>query len=318
MSEPTLALCIPAYNAAWCLPRLLESAAAQTVPFDEVVVYDDCSPDDQVAVAERFGARVVRGEVNVGCSAGKNRLAEATDCDWVHFHDADDELKPMFVEEAWKWMALGDEAPDVVLFSYEERDNETGSPIDTRRFDDAALRADPVAYTIREQVNPFCGIYRRSAFLAVGGYDLDPDVLYNEDVAFHCRMARAGLSFRADPAVTVINHRVMNSMSQANGAKCVRAQYHVMRKAAEHALPQHQPLVAGRLWEIAGVAGSYLDWGTADAALRLARQLGGPVPGAGAGSAAFRAVATVAPRSALRFRERVVRALRPQLRTSNG
>ena len=311
----TLALCIPAYNAAWCLPRLLESAAAQTVPFDEILVYDDCSPDNQVEVAEAHGARVVRGDVNVGCSGGKNRLAEATRCDWIHFHDADDELMPDFVERARAWMALDDQAPDVVLFSYEERDNETGAYIHTRRFDDEALQADPVAYTIKEQVNPFCGLYRRSAFLAAGGYDLDPNVLYNEDVAFHCRMARAGLSFRADPAVTVINHRVTNSMSQANGAKCAQAQYHVMRKAAEHALPEHRPLIANRLWGIAGVAGSYLDWETADAALGLARRLDGPVPGAGAGSAVFRAAATLAPQSALRLRERVVRALRPHLRT---
>ena len=311
MPEPTLALCIPAYNAAWCLPRLLESAAAQTVPFDEILVYDDCSPDDQVEVAEAHGARVVRGDINVGCSAGKNRLAEATRCDWIHFHDADDELTPDFVEHARRWMALGDRAPDVVLFSYEERDNETGAHVHTRRFDDAALQADPVAYTIREQVNPFCGLYRRSAFLAAGGYDLDPNVLYNEDVAFHCRLARAGLSFRADPAVTVVNHRVMDSMSQANGAKCAQAQYHVMEKAARHALPRHQPLIADRLWKIAGVAGSYRDWQTSDAAATLARRLAGARPPVGAGSPAFRAAAAVAPRVALRVREAAVRYLRP-------
>ena len=312
----TLALCIPAYNAAWCLPRLLNSAAAQTVPFDEILVYDDCSPDDQVEVAESYGARVVRGDVNVGCSAGKNRLAEAATTDWLHFHDADDELKPTFVEHARTWMAMGDDAPDVVLFSYEERDNESGAYIDTRRFDDAALQADPVAYTIREQINPFCGLYRRSAFLAAGGYDLDPDVLFNEDVAFHCKMARAGLTFRADPAVTVINHRVTDSMSQANGAKCARAQYHVMRKAADGSPERVHPDVARRLWGIAGVAGSYLDWETVDAATALARRLDGPRPPASAGSGAFRAVATLAPRAAFRLRERAVRILRPELRVS--
>ena len=316
MPEPTLALCIPAYNAAWCLPRLLGSAAAQTVPFDEVLVYDDCSPDNQVEVAEAHGARVVRGDVNVGCSAGKNRLAEAASTDWLHFHDADDELMPDFVERAQPWMAMGDEAPDIVLFSYEERDNATAAYIGTRRFDDAALQADPVAYTIREQVNPFCGLYRRSAFLAAGGYDLDPDVLYNEDVAFHCKMARAGLTFRADPAVTVINHRVMDSMSQANGAKCARAQYHVMRKAAEHALPHHRPFIADRLWRIAGVAGSYSDWETSDSAAALARLLAGARPPKSAGSAAFRSVAAVAPRAALRLREAAIRYLRPRDRQS--
>lgn len=310
----TLALLVPAYNAAWCLPRLLESAAAQTVPFDDIVVYDDGSTDDTAEVATRLGARVVTGDENVGCSAGKNRLAGATDCEWVHFHDADDELLPTFVEEAQKWMARGDEAPDVVLFGYEERWDDTGELLGVRTFDDEALRADPVAYTIRRQINPFLGLYRRRVFLDAGGYDLDPEVLYNEDVAFHCKMARAGLTFRADPAVVVVNHRVRTSMSQANGAKCARAQYHVMRKAAALSGEPYHRLVADRLWSIAAVAGRYLDWETADAAARLASRLGGRVPAPSAGGPAFRALAAVSPRAALRLRETAVRRLRPALR----
>lgn len=310
-----LALCVPAYDAAWCLPRLLESAAAQTVPFDEVLVYDDASRDDTAAVAERHGARVVRGEVNVGCSAGKNRLAEETTCEWIHFHDADDELMPSFVEEAGKWMTLGDEAPDVVLFAYEERWNDTGELLGVRQFDDAALRDDPIAYTLGRQINAILGLYRRSAFLEAGGYDLDPEVYYNEDVAFHCRLARAGLSFRADPAVTVINHRLRNSMSQGNGARCARAQYHVMRKAAERSDARYHSIIADRLWTIAASAGTHLDWETGDAAVELARDLGGRVPSRSAGSPAFRIAATVVPRIALRVREHAIRRLRPHLRT---
>ncbi len=68
----TAALLIPAWNAAAWLPRLLASAAAQTTPFDETWVYDDASCDDTAAVAERLGALVIRGQTNVGCSAGKN------------------------------------------------------------------------------------------------------------------------------------------------------------------------------------------------------------------------------------------------------
>ena len=64
--ERFLALLIPAWNAAAWLPRLLASAAAQTEPFDEIWVYDDASSDDTAAIAERLGARVVRGDVNAG------------------------------------------------------------------------------------------------------------------------------------------------------------------------------------------------------------------------------------------------------------
>lgn len=312
MPDPTLALAIPAYNAAWCLPRLLTSAAAQAVPFDEILVYDDQSSDDTAAVAEAHGARVVRGDVNVGCSAGKNRLAEKASSEWIHFHDADDELKPDFVERARVWMAQGEDAPDIVLFSYEERGGETGELLSIRTFDDAALREDAVAYTIREQINPFCGLYRRSAFLAAGGYDLDPAVLYNEDVAFHCRMARAGLRFAADPAVTVVNYRYGNSMSQANLDRCIRAHVAVLTKAARESDARYHPLIAEKLWAAAGVAGSYLVWDVADEAARQARALGSKAPQTG--GRLFAWTARVSPRIALRAREHAIRRLRPHLR----
>src|SRR5690242_6343139 len=107
ISRPRLALLIPAYNAAQYLPRLLDSAARQTQSFDEIWVYDDCSTDNTAVVAERHGARVVRGDSNRGCSHGKNRLATETKCEWIHFHDADDELLPNFVVRARTWMTEG-------------------------------------------------------------------------------------------------------------------------------------------------------------------------------------------------------------------
>ena len=88
----------------------------------------------------------------------------------------------------------GSDAPDIVLFSYEERWDDTGGPSASAASMTGRL-GGPVAYTIQHQLTRSCGLYRRSAFLDAGGYDLDPDVLYNEDVAFHCRMARAGLRF---------------------------------------------------------------------------------------------------------------------------
>jgi glycosyltransferase involved in cell wall biosynthesis len=313
VSEPTLALLIPAYNAAGFLPRLLASAHAQSRPFDEIWVYDDCSTDDTSAVAEGLSARVVRGAANVGCSAGKNALTARTGCDYVHFHDADDELKPDFVAAAHEWMRPGQ--PDVVLFAFEERD-EHGRLMAVNRFDADDLVRDPVSFAIRVQINPFLGLYRREAIVAAGGHDVDPAVLYNEDVAFHLRLAQAGLSFGADPRVLVINHRRAGSMSAANGANCAAAQYRVMRKAAEHPTGARCAAeIAERLWRIAGVAAAYLDWSTADAAAALARRLS-DAPPAGAGRL-FASLCALSPPLALRARELGQRIARPVTRAAS-
>jgi hypothetical protein len=61
----TVVLCT--FNGARWLPDLLGSIAGQTRPPDELVVFDDASDDDSVAVVERFAATVpfdVRVQVN--------------------------------------------------------------------------------------------------------------------------------------------------------------------------------------------------------------------------------------------------------------
>jgi glycosyltransferase involved in cell wall biosynthesis len=311
MSHPSLALCIPAYNAAAHIQRLLESALAQTISFDEIWVYDDCSTDETGKIAVELGAKVIRGDINRGCSHGKNVLAEHTTCQWIHFHDADDALYPNFVEQAHKWMAL-ENPPDIVLFDYEWRQDDTGELIGIRKFDDAQVRRDAIAYTIREQINPFCGLYRSSAYLQAGGYDTDPLVLYNEDVAFHCRMAIAGLKFAADPTVTVINYCRVNSMSSGNQLKCFRAQFHVMRKVAESLKGQYSNEISQALWGIAGVSGAYLDWKNADSCLHLALSLNCKPPKNL--SVLFRLLCKLNPHFAIRSREWLIRLFKPQLR----
>ena len=310
--KQTLALCIPAYNADAFLPRLLKSALQQTIPIDEICVYDDCSTDDTAKIRAEFGAKVVSGDINRGCSFGKNTLAQKTSCDWIHFHDADDVLYPNFVEQAHKWM-LQDDAPDVVFFNYECRTHDTNEKLGLRIFDDAELRRDPISYTIREQINPFCGLYRRTTFLQAGGWDTDPLVLQSEDQATHGKLARAGLSFAADHNVTVINYIRRNSMTTSNFSGAARATFHVMRKAAEAVDACYYPDVCTRLWGVAGVSASYLDWENADACVSLALSLNGRIPKVT--SPIFKSLCYCNPHLAIRIRELLIRVLKPHLRS---
>jgi glycosyltransferase involved in cell wall biosynthesis len=314
MSEqaPTLALCVPAYNAASFLGRLLESARRQTVAFDEVWVYDDASTDETSAIAESFGARVVRGEANAGCSAGKNVVARRCASTWLHFHDADDSLEPVFVEAAHRWMRQP-KAPDVVFFNYRTLNHETNAPIGTREFDAAALRGDALRYCLSEQINPFCGLYRREAFLGAGGWDEDPRVLQSEDQAGHLRLALAGLRFDADPTYAVINYIRAGSMTTSNLAGAQRSTYQLMNKSAVAVPPSYHGIIAGRLWGVAGLSAAYNDWENADRSSALALRLAprAQIPG----SAWFRWLASRMPRLALRLRERLIRLLRPAARS---
>lgn len=277
MTRPSLALCIPAYNAAAFLPRLLRSAAGQKTPFDEILVYDDCSTDDTASVAESLGATVVRGERNVGCSSGKNRLAARSKSDWIHFHDADDDLTPGFTELAHRWMA-DPSAPDVVLFNYEIRMIDDGRLVGSRDFDRHALESDPARYAIRHQINPYCGLYRRESLLRVGGYDEDPAVLYNEDCRFHMHLAFSGLTFGVEPEIAVVNLERSGSMSRANAARCAVARLRVLEKAASEAPARLYRDIALEAWLVARHLASHREWPEMRRAVRLAQRLGERLP----------------------------------------
>ena len=210
-------------------------------------------------------------------------------------------------------MSRGEACPDVVLFDYEYRDNDTNELILVRKFEGHALRNDAINYAIRNQINPFCGLYRRTRITKAGGYETDSEILYNEDVAFHCKLAVAGLSFDAEPEVSIINYRVGGSMSGANQLKCIQAHHTVMRRLAVQVSPKHNPAVACRLWHAAGILGSYGAWEDVDAALKLAQNISSrpPIGGLFAALCQF-----IGPCIAFRLRERMIRLFKPHLRTN--
>ena len=61
VGEPEVSICVPTFNGARHLEACLESVVAQTFDDFEVLVVDDASTDDTVAVVERFRGALTRG-----------------------------------------------------------------------------------------------------------------------------------------------------------------------------------------------------------------------------------------------------------------
>lgn len=310
----TLALCIPAYQAADYIPRLLISAREQTIPFDEILVYDDASSDSTAAVAEKYGARVLCGASNVGCSAAKNFLLHEAASEWIHFHDADDLLLPNFTTLAHLWITKL-ACPDVVLFDYLYIDNQSSDLIAQSDFLSDELEEDPLRYAILHQINPFCGLYRKSRLLDVGGYDVDPEILYNEDVAFHCKLALNGLSFSCEKQISIINYRMSESMSGSNQLKCLHSQVEVMRRLSHLVGQRYSNEIASKLWHTAQCLASLQDWHEVSTALTIASSLTTRIPRGQ--SILFKLlISLLGPVRAFRFREQAIRTFKPWVRLS--
>jgi Glycosyl transferase family 2 len=93
------------YNYERFVDQAIASALAQTYPHCDVVVVDNGSTDDSLAVIQRFSTRVslVRQATNVGQGQGYNLGFAAARGEWVLWLDADDLLDP---EAVSRCMAL--------------------------------------------------------------------------------------------------------------------------------------------------------------------------------------------------------------------
>jgi glycosyltransferase involved in cell wall biosynthesis len=97
---PLVSVIIPNYNYARTLPACIEAVQQQTYPAIEIIVADDASTDDSVAVARRPAVTVLETSVNAGVSTARNRGAEQATGDVLFFLDSDVALDPDAVANA--------------------------------------------------------------------------------------------------------------------------------------------------------------------------------------------------------------------------
>jgi FkbM family methyltransferase len=96
---PKVSVIMPAFRAARTLPFALRGLLAQSWRNLEILVVDDCSPDDTHAVAEAIAAgdprvRVLRQPENRGGYAARNAGLMAATGDFITTHDSDDWSHP--------------------------------------------------------------------------------------------------------------------------------------------------------------------------------------------------------------------------------
>lgn len=88
---PLVSVVIPAYNAAWCIRRAVDSVLAQDFRDFELIAVDDGSTDDTAAILAGYGDAVrVISKPNGGLSSARNAGISAARGVFVAFLDADD------------------------------------------------------------------------------------------------------------------------------------------------------------------------------------------------------------------------------------
>jgi O-antigen/teichoic acid export membrane protein/glycosyltransferase involved in cell wall biosynthesis len=94
--RPLVSILIPAFNSEQWIADTLRSALAQTWEPKEIIVVDDGSCDQTLAVARQFESDCVRviQQKNQGASAARNTAFSHSRGDYIQWLDADDLLAP--------------------------------------------------------------------------------------------------------------------------------------------------------------------------------------------------------------------------------
>lgn len=267
----SLALCIPAYNAEWSLNTLFSSIRNQSIPFNEILLYNDCSTDDTAERATELGAVVFNGDRNRGCSFGKNKLASIAKSDWLFFIDSDDELLPNFSDVAQKWINARDKTA-MILMNYSYVNYHTGAIKYEPKFSTEELRKDPLRFMIKNKIVN-SALIRRDAFLSMGGFDLDPETLYVEDRAFSLKAAMANIAIDIEPIACFKINYFPESMSTAKPAKWLAASVCLWDAVSKKVAREYEEVICEQLFENAVWAAKYRCWDIMRKSLATAKKI---------------------------------------------
>lgn len=150
---------IPSYNQQEFLPDAIESALNQTYFPLEVIVVDDGSTDNSLAIARNYGVRVV-SQVNKGLSSARNTGIMNAEGEYLVFLDADDILLENYLQKIKK--VIDETKADIVAPSFKE------FGVSHR---DVILMENPTItdFMTANRIG-YCTAIKREALLQCGGY----------------------------------------------------------------------------------------------------------------------------------------------------
>jgi glycosyltransferase involved in cell wall biosynthesis len=156
---PLVSVVIPCFNYGRFLGEAIESVRRQTYRPIEIIVVDDGSTDETAEVARRYPVKLIVQQ-NAGLAAAANAGIRASTGAYVMRLDADDRLKPTYVEETAK-VLVRDSALHFVYTEVEYFGARTGTY--------SVTDFDPDSLAERNYVHA-SALMRRSSFDVVGGY----------------------------------------------------------------------------------------------------------------------------------------------------
>jgi glycosyltransferase involved in cell wall biosynthesis len=261
---PTISVVLPNYNHAKLIGRAVAALRAQTLPPDEILIIDDASTDQSLAVIEKLAAawnivRVLANEKNQGAIAALARGLDASAGKYIYFAAADDWIEPDFFANAVDTM---ERQPQAGLFCGEASlmDGRTGRSLGTRpavrptnrpAYFDAGATAGLLKHA-DNWILTGSAVFRRDRVLEAGGL---PSDLGSFGDGYLARKIALQHGFCYDPRIVATwcvfaEGLSRTTMTNATLATRIMAQA-LAHIAADPAFPRWYPALLKRRWRFA-------------------------------------------------------------------
>lgn len=200
---PFVSLIIPVYNAEKYLRRCLTSAMEQTFKDMEILVVNDGSTDESLAICREYAQMDPRFHIinkeNTGVSDSRNRAIQIAKGDYLQFMDSDDWLTPdateTFVYAAQKFNC------DLVIADFYRVDKAVFTEKQHIRERGLLTREQFATYMMQDPADFYYGVlwnklYRRQV-IADNHLEMDAQMRWCEDFLFNLSFIRHAETFTA-------------------------------------------------------------------------------------------------------------------------
>lgn len=179
IDKPLVSVLMTAYNREKYIAEAIESVLASTYENFELIIVDDCSVDNTVAIAREFELKDKRiklfvNEKNLGQFANRNKAASLAEGSFLKYFDSDDIMFPHCLSEMVSAMQKFPEAAAGSISIYKSPDDKM-LPI---RYSSAEcyinhyFRGNPLL-----NIGPSGSIIKRAAFFEFKGFNEDIGIL---------------------------------------------------------------------------------------------------------------------------------------------
>ena len=190
-----ISVLMPLYNAALYVESAIQSVVNQTYTDWELIIVDDGSTDDSLAVVKRYESDKIRvyTQPNSGACMARNKALSLVKGAYVKFLDADDLLAPDCLEK--QFAQIQTLAANQIPFGDYNYINQAGQITSTYLFEwQLPLVEDSVYFFFTHwEVLITAPLHRIESLLAINGFD--EQLKRGQETDLHFRLALSGVEF---------------------------------------------------------------------------------------------------------------------------